>query len=61
MITKFSITRPLKNILKIINEAILPKQQVLGRWNSVIEQKNNKNNNNYKLLYSDYANKDHSI
>lgn len=60
MITKFSITRPLKNILKIINEAILPKQQVLGRWNSVIEQKNN-NNKKYKLLYSDYANKDHSI
>lgn len=58
MITKFSITRPLKTIIKKINEVILPKQQVLGRWNSVIEQKNNKNNNN-KLLYSDYANKDH--
>lgn len=58
MIKKFSITRPLKNILKIINEAILPKQQVLGRWNSVIEQNKNNNKKN-KLLYSDYANKDH--
>ena len=59
MLTKFSMTKPLKNIFKKVNEILLPKQQVLGRWNSVIKQKNNKTNNKYKLLYSDYANKDH--